>query len=268
MKLFKITLAAICACTVLSCSNGNDSVEIHWLPDRTPSSNPLSLFGDIPQNVVDSLGIQDGVPSSISTVLVKSDGETILFDTGLGAPDSQLLPSLDSLGVDAAELDKIYLTHLHGDHIGGLMNPQNFPKAEIWLSRVEFENWKNMPSGNGQQLQFFEIYADRLHLFEFGDSLAGKVQTFEAGGHTPGHTVFQVGKYLIIGDLMHGAALQMAYPDYCARYDQDPEAAVASRKKYIAYARENGLTMTGMHLPEPGFIEAVPSTYEPLDKNI
>ncbi len=129
MKFFRITIAAICAIAMLSCSNSKTSasVEVHWLPDRAPSLNPLALFGEIPQNIVDSLGIQDGIPSSMSAVLVKSGDNTILFDTGLGTPDSRLIPSLDSLGVNASELDKIYLTHLHGDHIGGLMNPENFP---------------------------------------------------------------------------------------------------------------------------------------------
>lgn len=256
MKLAKFFIGSLCAASMMACGGPKESVvEAWWLPDREPSNNPVALFGDVPESIVEELGLQDGIPASMSAVLIKVDGMPILFDTGLGSPDSRLIASLAEQGVDASQLERIYITHLHGDHIGGLMNPASFPKAELWLSRVEYEAWKNMESGNDQQLKMFDMYKDRLHLFEFGDVLEGGVKSFDAKGHTPGHTVFEVGKYLIIGDLMHGAALQMAHPEYCPRYDQDPEQAVASRKKYVAYARENGLTMVGMHMPAPGFFE-------------
>ena len=75
----------------------------------------------------------------------------------------------------------------------------------------------------------------------------------DAVGHNPGHTVFQVGRFLIIGDLMHGAALQLPYPDICASFDMDNTAAIKARKYYILYAKEQGLVMAGMHLPVPAF---------------
>lgn len=75
----------------------------------------------------------------------------------------------------------------------------------------------------------------------------------EAVGHTPGHTVFQSGKLLVIGDLIHGVALQLEHPEYCASYDMDKEAAVKARKYFLQYAKDNQLTMAGMHLPAPAF---------------
>lgn len=89
--------------------------------------------------------------------------------------------------------------------------------------------------------------------FEFGDTLPGNVVAMEAVGHTPGHTVFQSGKLLVIGDLIHGAALQLEHPEYCASYDMDKEAAVKARKYFLQYAKDNQLTMAGMHLPAPAF---------------
>ena len=71
--------------------------------------------------------------------------------------------------------------------------------------------------------------------------------------HSPGHTVYQAGKLLVIADLIHGAALQLEHPEICASYDMDKDAAVKSRKHFLRYAKENGLTMAGMHLPPPGF---------------
>ena len=81
------------------------------------------------------------------------------------------------------------------------------------------------------------------------------VLPINAVGHTPGHTVYQLGQLLVIGDLIHGAALQLANPDICPSFDMDKTASTASRKRILAYARENGLLMAGMHLPAPAFLE-------------
>lgn len=75
-----------------------------------------------------------------------------------------------------------------------------------------------------------------------------------AYGHTPGHTVYQTGNLLIVGDIMHGAALQSAHPEICADFDMDKPAAIESRVKILDYARKNSLVMAGMHFPEPAFI--------------
>ena len=99
-----------------------------------------------------------------------------------------------------------------------------------------------------------EAYKGRMHFFEFGDTLPGKVVALEAVGHTPGHTVYQAGKLLVIGDLIHGAALQLAHPDICASFDMNPEDAVRTRKRFLQYAKENGLIMAGMHLPAPAIL--------------
>ena len=77
----------------------------------------------------------------------------------------------------------------------------------------------------------------------------------EAVGHTPGHTVYRAGQFLVIGDLIHGAAIQLRHPEVCASFDMDQPKAVASRKKYLKYAQDEGLTMAGMHLPAPAFLK-------------
>ena len=92
-------------------------------------------------------------------------------------------------------------------------------------------------------------YSDRLHQFEAGDTLDCDIISIPAYGHTPGHTVFQIDSILIAGDLMHGVALQTQYPEYCARYDMDKDAAIESRKRILRYAADNSLTLVGMHFP-------------------
>lgn len=234
-----------------------DGVKVTWIQDNAKERlMERTLFADASDELIDSLKLADGIPSSMSTFLVETDGVRILFDTGMGAPDSRLLSGLASLGVTPADIKYLYLTHFHGDHIGGMMKGDSivFPNAEVYASKVEYDAWLKMPSDrNAQVVKTMNAYKDRLHLFEFGETLPGNVVTMNAEGHTPGHTVYQAGKLLVIADLIHGAALQLEHPEICASYDMDKDAAVKSRKHFLRYAKENGLTMAGMHLPSPGF---------------
>ena len=110
-----------------------------------------------------------------------------------------------------------------------------------------------MAGKNDMVVKTMNAYQDRLHLFAFNDTLPGGVIAMEATGHTPGHTVYRMGDFLIVGDIMHGVNLQLHHPEICATYDMDKDAAVNARRYYIDYARTHHLTMAGMHFPVPGF---------------
>ena len=191
-----------------------DSVRLSWLKDNAGERlMPRTLFPDAPDSLIDSLGLQDGIPASVGTFLVETNGCLILFDTGNGTPDSRLLTELKRRGISPADIRYLYLTHFHGDHIGGMMQGDSvvFPNAEVYTSQMEYDGWMNMPEERkAQVVKTMEAYKERLHLFSFGDVLPGNVTALNAVGHTPVHTAFQVGRLLIVGDLMHGTALQGA----------------------------------------------------------
>ena len=235
------------------------NMKVSWIRDNAQERlMPRTLFPDATDRQIDSLSLQDGIPASVSTFLIESNGKQLLFDTGVGAPDSRLLSGLKRLNIQPVDIDYLFITHFHGDHIGGMMQNGKtvFPNAEVYASQTEYDAWMNMPADKKQQVeQTMAAYKERLHLFAFGDSLPEHVQPMEAIGHTPGHTVFQIGKLLIIGDLLHGAALQLKYPDVCAQYDMDKAGAIKSRKYYLQYAHDKGLVIAGMHLPVPAFME-------------
>ena len=246
---------------VMSCANASQEVTetsqpttITWIEDKPgPTLQEHKIFPTVPDTLWESLGLQEGVPSSISCFLLRSEGKTILLDAGLGAPFSQLIPKLNEEGVNPDSLKLIYITHMHPDHIGGLLKEgaKVFPNAELWINRVEVEAWKAMDSNNAALPKtVLEAYKDNLKLFEAGDTLSGDVSTIAAYGHTPGHTVFQKDSILVIADLMHGAALQLKHPEYCPFFDMNPDEATVSRKRILEYARKNNLTMYGMHIPE------------------
>lgn len=273
----KIMIMAAVALTVAACGGKKDGssadavadngpvvtrtvggLEVSWIKDNQGERlMPVSLFPDAPQSLIDSLGVQDGLPSSVGTFLVRTDDGLILFDTGNGGEDAGLYSGLDSLGVAPSDIDYLYITHFHGDHIGGMMAGDSvvFPNAQVYASKVEYDAWTTPGDGHDQAIRTMEAYGDRLHLFNDGDVLPGGFTAIAAYGHTPGHTVFQNGKLLIVGDLMHGAAIQMIRPEVNASFDMDGAAAAATRAKFISYARENGCVMAGMHLPEPGFYD-------------
>ena len=243
---------AVFACTD-SVTTECDGVKLTQIRDNAQERlMQLSLFGELPQTLIDSLNIGQGVPASVSAFLLEIDGKRILFDTGMGAPDSRLLTNLSAAGVTPSDIDYLYLTHFHGDHIGGMMKGDTvvFPKAEVYAAQQEYDAWMQMPDDKKTQVAAtMEAYKDRLHLVAYGDTLPCGVVALDCVGHTPGHTAYRAGKFLIVGDLVHGAALQLAHPEICAAYDMDPQSAIKQRRYYLDYARQNHLLLAGMHQP-------------------
>ena len=240
-------------------SNG---ASVTWIQDNESEKlNPISLFGDVSDSLVESLNMPEGIPASVSTFLLQVDGKNILFDAGLGAFGGKMLSRLAALGINADNIDIVYLTHFHVDHIAGLVekdaagiDTKAFKNASIYAGKVEYDAWMEHIPKNDLQKMVMELYRDSLHLFAFGDLPHG-VLAIDAIGHTPGHTAFQVSNLLIIGDLMHGYALQKDHPEINSNYDMDKEKSIESRKRIMQYAKDNNLLMAGMHLPPPGFAE-------------
>ena len=240
-----------------------NGAKVTWIQDNQGEKlNPRSLFSDASDSLYASLNLPDGIPASVSVFLLQVDSKNILFDAGLGAFGGQMLNRLAALGVAPENIDLIYLTHFHVDHIAGLVAKDGsgkdvkvFNNAAVYAGQVEYDAWMNDIPKNDLQKTVMEIYRDSLHLFAFGDSLPHGVLALDAVGHTPGHTAFQFSNLLVIGDLMHGYALQKDHPEINSNYDMDKEKSIESRKRIMQYARDNKLTMAGMHLPPPGFAE-------------
>ena len=236
------------AALFLACSERTLNVEIIPIQDNVnPRLMPRALFSEAPDSLFESLGLQDGIPASVCAFLAKADGKNILFDAANGAPDSRLMHVLDSCGVVPGAVDYIFITHLHGDHIGGLMKDgvASFPNAELYINKVEYDASLKTIS---------QAYTDRLKTFTITDELPCGVEAIEAYGHTPGHTVYKIGNALIVGDIMHGVALQLEHPQFCARFDADHEQSVITRKSILKMGQENGLTLYGMHFPAPYYL--------------
>jgi glyoxylase-like metal-dependent hydrolase (beta-lactamase superfamily II) len=201
-------------------------------------------------------------------------------DTGFGRA---LFDSMKTLGVEPAQVDAVLLTHMHGDHIGGLQRDgkARFPKATVYLARQEKDFWikpgvpfsLNAPPAGTSAAAALAPYGSRVETFRPGElgaaiaELLPGITAIAAFGHTPGHTAFMVesdGKKLLIwGDLMHAELIQFPVPDQSVSYDTDPIAAAAIRRRILAYAAQNKIPIAGMHLVYPaiGTVTAEGSGY-------
>lgn len=181
---------------------------------------------------------------NVFIVEYRSDGRRIMIDTGFGTRRGKLLSEMKRAGLPPESISDILVTHIHPDHVGGL---PEFPNAKIHIARKEYEAWANDPSR--KNLARYLPDEKRLDLFAYDAELFPGLAALEAPGHTPGHTVFRLKDRYFVGDLVHAAALQLAHPAFCARYDMDPELATATRRKAL---REFRGEWFGSHIPFPG----------------
>ena len=254
MKLRNLSLLSLIACAMTACSSGQNDYEIFPIQDTlSPRMMGRTLFPDAPDSLIAELGLEEGIPASVSAFLVKTDGKEILFDAANGAPDSQLMPVLESLQTTADEVDYIFITHLHGDHIGGLLKEGEavFSNAVIYINKIEHDAWMAMEGRQSEGLRnICNAYGERVKTFTPEDELPCGIEAVEAYGHTPGHTAYRVGDALIAGDVMHGTALQARYPEFSAGFDMDKEMSVKTRRAILKMAEE-GIKVYGMHFPAP-----------------
>lgn len=209
--------------------------------------------------------------SEVNVALIRGGGRIILVDTGFGAA---VFDNLAKLGVAPAQVDTVLLTHMHGDHIGGLQKDGRalFPNALIYVAEQERAYWIDQARHAGS-IAALAPYANRVVTFSPGEpDRAGTVifpgiLALAAFGHTPGHTVFLVesgGKKLLIwGDLVHAMDIQIPFPGVSVIYDSSPEEAAAVRRRYLEYAAANNIPVAGMHLLFPAVGEIRRGSNEP-----
>lgn len=228
---------------------------IVWLSGMNEAKvSPTTLFPKLTPELIKELGLEKGIEGSMSAFLLEAEGKKALFDTGLNEKVSKGIPDrLKELKISPDEIDYIFITHFHGDHIGGLLDANDniaYKNAKIYVAKEEYDGWINkMPSDkNALQVKTMKICEKQVIQFDFNDTLPLGVKPIQAFGHTPGHTVYKKDDLLIIGDLIHGEKLQIKYPEICATYDHDEKGSIESRKKILKYAEENKLLVAGMHL--------------------
>jgi glyoxylase-like metal-dependent hydrolase (beta-lactamase superfamily II) len=214
------------------------------------------------------------VETSDNAFLVNTGSKLVLVDTGAGAlfgPTlGRFVQNLKAAGYQPEQIDEIYITHMHGDHVGGLVHDGQrvFPNATVRAGKADADFWlnkANMDKAPADKKGFFQgamgsinpyVQAGKFKAIEADGQLVPGVTAVAEHGHTPGHTTYVVEsrghKLWLIGDLIHVAAVQMDNPQVTIGFDSDEKAAYASRKKVFDDAARNGYLIGGAHLQFPG----------------
>lgn len=239
----------------------SDGIEVFTLisSDKTEFYQPASLFygeNDADKARVDALAPSGKVASSMNCFLVNYNGRKILIDTGLpSSRGGKTVDRLLSLGIKTSDIDAIYITHSHHDHIGGLLEEDTgatYPNASLYISSTEWDYLKGTSQEMADNIE--KAYNGRIITFQAGEILQGDILPVAAPGHTPGHVVYNLGNLLFVGDILHGESVQLIYPDICANFDADRKEAVISREKILRYAVGRSLTVLGAHIPNNGVL--------------
>jgi glyoxylase-like metal-dependent hydrolase (beta-lactamase superfamily II) len=218
--------------------------------------------------------LKDPIEISVNGFLVNTGSKLVLIDTGagilFGPTVGKLLANLKASGYQPEQVDEIYITHMHGDHVGGLManGKPAFPnavvraaqqEADFWLSKAHMDaapaDRKDGYQGAMNMLNPY-VSAGKFKPFSGDVELVPGIRAMATPGHTAGHTVYVVeskGQKLVLwGDLMHVAAAQFPDPAVTIRFDTDSAMAAAQRRKVFAEAAAHGDWVAGAHLSFPG----------------
>ncbi|MBX9649515.1 MAG: MBL fold metallo-hydrolase [Xanthobacteraceae bacterium] len=218
----------------------------------------------------------DAFDWALNAVVVRSGGKTILIDAGLGSdPDlhlpraGQLIRRLDAAGIDLESVTDVILTHMHMDHVGGLLvdgvKERLRPDLQIHVAADEVKFWEapdftrtSMPQGFPDALratarQFKKVYHNHLRQFDEAHEVAPGVVVRRTGGHTPGHSVVRLtsgGEALTFaGDAVFTVGFD--HPDWHNGFEHDPEEAARVRVRLLRQLAATGEMLVATHMPFP-----------------
>ena len=212
--------------------------------------------------------------TQVQAFLIRSGDRTALVDAGLGpvGPSvGRLAANLAAAGVAPAEVDTLLMTHLHRDHVGGLLDGDGrpvFAQAALHLHEAEHAHWLDdtamAAAGDDARARgavtlaraAIAAHAGRLRPF-FGGEVFPGVTALPLPGHTPGHTGFLIASgghsLLVWGDIVHVPEIQAPRPEVGMAVDVDRDAAIATRRRIFDQVATDRLAVAGMHLHFPAF---------------
>ena len=215
------------------------------------------------------------IETNFNAFLIKSGGKNILIDAGAGTlfgpVAGNLSKALAEIGVINDDISNIIATHLHPDHIGGMISEtgeQVFKNAALTLTQDEYsfwnkeENFKSNPEDQNLPLSVLAAYSENLNLTSGSADLGLGLSSIDLPGHTAGHMGIMISsgndQMAIVGDIIHAQYLQINNPEIGVVFDQDVDQARQSRKRILDLLASEKIMFTGGHLLSPaiGYVES------------
>ncbi len=198
---------------------------------------------------------------TFTPTIVNTGKELVLFDTGNGPEggfaQGALAVKMVEAGYKPEDIDVVVITHMHGDHIGGLMQggAPTFPNARYVTGQAEYDAW----AANGEAAKFQSNVvplAEKMTFLGDGGEVVSGVTAVSAFGHTPGHMTYHIEseghRLLITADTANHYILSLQNPDWEVRFDMDKAAAAATRRKIFGMVAADKIPFIGYHMPFPG----------------
>jgi glyoxylase-like metal-dependent hydrolase (beta-lactamase superfamily II) len=218
---------------------------------------------------------RDAFDWALNEVVVRSGGQTVLIDSGLGVevPDfpraGHLIHRLEAAGIDLTSVTDVVLTHMHFDHVGGLLvdrvKERLRPDLRIHVAAAEVKFWEapdfsrtGMPPAladvaRSAATRFLNEYRSYLRTFEEEYEVAPGVVVTRTGGHTPGHSVVRLAsggdRLMFAGDAVFPVSFD--HPEWHNGFEHDPEEATRVRLRLMRELAETGSRLVATHMPFP-----------------
>lgn len=218
----------------------------------------------------------DKMVNGFTPVVVNTGSQLVLFDTGLGGDNGTLPAQLAAAGYSPEQIDIVVITHMHGDHIGGLMTngAPTYPNARYVTGQAEYDFWSSdarmgTPAERGATLVRSNVVplAEKMTFIGDNGEVVSGITGLDTSGHTPGHMSYHIesgGKRLLIwGDIANHFVASIQRPDWHVRFDMDKEKAAATRKRIFDMVATDRVPVTGYHMPFPaiGYVAAAGESY-------
>jgi glyoxylase-like metal-dependent hydrolase (beta-lactamase superfamily II) len=250
--------------------------EVTALLDGAAIFDPKFLLATTLQLLVERhLADVDHIDGAVTGFLVNTGKKLILVDAGTGGfwggpALGKLVSNLRKAGYRPEQVDIVLLTHLHADHVGGIVTPKGtrtFPNAEIRMGKADSDFWLSLDVAKQapkEAQEFFTLARNSakpylankkwLPLTENEEIVEG-VRARPIMGHTPGHMGYEFtskGKTMLVwGDVVHAAIVQLERPDIGVIFDIDGPSAIKSREQLLAELAEKRTLIAGAHMPFP-----------------
>ena len=250
-----------------------DSVKPPFCLDKTPEE-------------IAAIGAANRIPSdrmlhNFVPTLINTGAALVLFDVGFGAGGAgmgcgRLVALMAAAGYAPEDVDVVAFTHCHPDHIKGVSEggAPVFPNARHVIGRREFDAWM---SGDGippQRAENRELFleliapmAERLTFLEDGDAVAPGLSAEAAFGHSLGHMMYRLdsggAQFLVWGDVANHYVYSLRHPGSPVGFDDDKDAAIATRRRVLDMVATDGVLVSGYHMPFPsvGYVERSDGSY-------